>query len=396
MTGVSEVFKALTPAARAKATAPLHSVMAPNPYDDASSAPLKPPIPFAWASTITTDLHELREIVESTFTAGGISVVYGESNSGKTTLVLDLAFRMPSGLPWLGKRTEKGAVIYIACEGAGSVKRRLAAYRQHHDCKVHAFGLISSSLNLMDPSADVEDLLDLIKGLKNELIEPVRLIVVDTVARAMAGANENASEDMSRLVGAADRIRGETGAHIVFVHHSGKDAAKGARGHSSLRAAVDTEIEVTADDAARTLTITKQRDLPSKGESLTARFVAIELGRDQWDNPVTACVVAAVDETSPHLAALMRQTDERRSDEVTLKGFRRLLEMGIKPTDGLNSPDFLPKQLVAKGLAEDVRRDDLVGSMNRLMARGVLTRSVIGQYTNRNPKFGLVLSGGQS
>ena len=30
---------------------------------------------------------------------------------------------------------------------------------------------------------------------------------------------------------------------VLLVHHTGKDAAKGARGHSSLRAAIDTEID---------------------------------------------------------------------------------------------------------------------------------------------------------
>ncbi len=51
---------------------------------------------------------------------------------------------------------------------------------------------------------------------------------------------------MGALVRCMDLIRQETGACVLFVHHSGKDAAKGARGHSLLRAAIDTEIEVKA------------------------------------------------------------------------------------------------------------------------------------------------------
>jgi hypothetical protein len=35
-----------------------------------------------------------------------------------------------------------------------------------------------------------------------------------------------------------------TGAIVLLVHHSGKDAAKGARGWSGIRAAADTEIEI--------------------------------------------------------------------------------------------------------------------------------------------------------
>lgn len=350
------------------------------------------PIPFKWASEIDADLNDLKEIVEGVLTAGGMSVVYGESNSGKTTLILDLALRMPDGLPWLGKRLEPGAVIYVACEGSGSIKRRLAAYRKHHGREVGAFGLIPSTLNLMDPSSDVEDLIELIKDKIAEIGQLVLLVIVDTVARAMGGANENAGEDMARLVSAGDRIRQETGAHVLFVHHSGKEAAKGARGHSSLRGAIDTEIEVTAEAPVHTLTVTKQRDLDSKGERISGRFVSVELGHNQWGNPVTACVVEPVEQASPHVQAVMDSVAKDRADAVTRAGFLRLLEMGVKPTDGHTSPDFLPRQLTEKGLAEGFDRKELTAAMNRLMSSGVFTRAVIGHYGNRNPRYGLVMS----
>ena len=69
-------------------------------------------------------------------------------------------------------------------------------------------------------------------------------MVVDTLARAMTG-NENAPEDMGSFVAACGRIREACEGHVLVVHHCGKDAAKGARGHSSLRAATDVELEVT-------------------------------------------------------------------------------------------------------------------------------------------------------
>ncbi|HUG26220.1 helicase RepA family protein [Piscinibacter sp.] len=356
--------------------------------------PERPPIPFQWASTIAYDPEELREIVESVLTAGGMSMWYGESNSGKTTILLDLGFRMPSGLPWLGKRTAKGAVIYIAAEGAGSVKRRLEAYRQHHACKVYAFGLISTTLNLMDPSADVEDLIQLIDDLKTELLstEPLQLIIIDTVARVMGGSNENASEDMARLISAGDRIRKHTGAHVAWVHHSGKDATKGARGHSSLRAAVDTECEITSEGGVHAVTVTKQRDLSTKGEKLSARFTSINLGTNQWGNPVTACVVEPVEAASAHLQAMVDASAREAAEAVVLSGFRKLLEMGIATTSAKNSPDYLPRQLLDMRLAGTFDRTALTGAMNDLMVRGILKREVIGHYSNRDPRYGLVLN----
>lgn len=268
-----------------------------EPRADARAAPAtiytRPPVPFEWRRDWKDEDGQLVEIVEGLLTAGGLSIMFGESNSGKTYLALHLILSMTRGVPFIGRRVSIGAGIYIAGEGSLSVRRRVAAYEKHFSVVVGHFGLISTALNLMDPSADVEDLIALIKAKAAEIGEPILLVVVDTVARAMAGANENASEDMARFVSAADRIREETGAHVLGIHHSGKDAARGARGHSSLRAAIDTEIEVSADEAAKVHTahITKQRDLATKGQRLAGKFVSVELGRDQWGNAVTACAV---------------------------------------------------------------------------------------------------------
>ena len=108
-------------------------------------------------------------------------------------------------------------------------------------------------------------------------------------------------------------VREKTGACVLFVHHSGKDAAKGARGHSLLRAAVDTEIEVRADEAtgARTATVVKQREL-AKGAAFGFRLDPIVLGQNQYDEDVTTCTVAAgAAADSPRHSGPKLTTDER-------------------------------------------------------------------------------------
>ena len=39
----------------------------------------------------------------------------------------------------------------------------------------------------------------------------------------------------------------DTGAHVLLIHHTGKDELKGARGSSALLGAVDVEVEITKD-----------------------------------------------------------------------------------------------------------------------------------------------------
>jgi hypothetical protein len=117
-------------------------------------------------------------------------------------------------------------------------------------------------------------------------------VIIDTLARAMAGGDENKGTDMTLAVAAMDAIRAATGAHVALVHHCGKDEARGARGHSSLRAAVDTEIELSRNDGEgiSTVRVTKQRDLPP-GDPMPFSLRAVELGTNRRGRPITSCIV---------------------------------------------------------------------------------------------------------
>jgi hypothetical protein len=111
----------------------------------------------------------------------------------------------------------------------------------------------------------IDDLARLIKEIKSNGIKP-KLIVIDTLARAFAGGNENTSEDMGAFIAMIGMLQQATGSAVLLVHHSGKDEARGQRGHSSLLGAVDTELELVKlsdDDSVHRigqLTIKKQKD----------------------------------------------------------------------------------------------------------------------------------------
>lgn len=83
---------------------------------------------------------------------------------------------------------------------------------------------------------------------------------------------------------------------------------------------------------------------------------------------------------------------EDAAERVVLSGMTRLSAMGITATDGKTSPDYLPKQILAKKLGENHTRDELTSAMNRLMTNMRLKRAVIGQYANRANRYGLIIS----
>lgn len=238
------------------------------------------------------------ELVQGLLTDGDASILYGDSNSGKTFFVIAMGCSVARGVPFLGRKTEQGLVIYLAAESPASVRSRLQAYQRHHRVRVPNFAVVQSPIDLFDGDADTDSLIQTVRALENRLGRKASLIVGDTLARLSAGANENAGQDMGLVVRRIDRIRTECKAHFVLIHHSGKNAAAGARGWSGVRAAVDTEIEVTDSPAGRCAEITKQRDLPTKGERIGFRLTVVPLGETKWGAPATSCVVESCDAPS--------------------------------------------------------------------------------------------------
>ena len=119
----------------------------------------------------------------------------------------------------------------------------------------------------------------------------VALIVCDTFAQMTPGANENAGEDMGKAISHVRHVGRKVKATVVLVHHSGKDAAKGARGWSGIRAAADFEMEVTKDaDNNRALNTTKQKDADDSA-SWGFRLQEMIIGMDEDDDPIRSAVV---------------------------------------------------------------------------------------------------------
>jgi len=300
-------------------------ISAPAAANDPSTG-----LPLIYAEDVSIDQVNMTQIVEDTLTAGGLSVMYGESNSGKSFLACDMDCHIGAGTEWLGKRTVKGAVLYVAGEGAESIKMRVLAWRQHHGINP-AVAVVPVAVDLRDPHADVAKVIAAAAEVEKHYGLPVVKITNYTLARAFGGGNENASEDMGAVISNADNIRAATKAHVMFVHHQGKDASKGSRGHSSLKAATDTEIEVTGEEGTKlhTARITKQRDLSSRGEEMTAKFHVVEMGTDQWGKAVTTCVVESTEQKTARKSTKKRGAELREAvKDALLEQASRTMKRG--------------------------------------------------------------------
>jgi hypothetical protein len=186
--------------------------------------------------------------------------LFGDSESGKSFLAIDWSCSIASGQPWNGKKTKQVPVVYVAAEGQRGIPRRLAAW-----CKARSFPIadlpvyfLLHAAQLIEPES-VDALISGIKQIANTQGIP-GMVVLDTLARNIGG-DENSSIDMNKFINACDRIRETWHCAILIIHHTGLTAKERARGHSALKAALDTEFRTDIDETKTVrLVNTKNKD----------------------------------------------------------------------------------------------------------------------------------------
>lgn len=246
------------------------------------------------------DLGSIEPVLSSNYLVKGwldrgcLSVIYGPSNAGKTFVALDLAAHVAANQPWRGLKVNGGPVLYIANEGGAGVRNRLAAIKKERpELAKASFALLPTNVDLHG-NGDAFAICDALP------FDDLALIVVDTLARSMGSGDENTAKDMALFIRNCDIIRQWTDAHVMLIHHTGKDEGRGARGSSALRAAVDNEIQVTAKGE---ILSRKQRDQEAP-KALYFKLRPVTLGEDKDGDPVTSAVVDATNPPKPERKSL--------------------------------------------------------------------------------------------
>ncbi len=232
----------------------------------------------------------MRWMVRGVLPAEGIAALYGASGSGKSFLTFDMGAAVAGGdYEWFNRRVTKAPVTYVCLEGEAGLGKRAKAWTLHHDRPIpDCLRFITQPFDLL--SDDVPDLARAInaEGGSNGLV------IIDTLNRAAPGADENSSADMGRLIAAAKQLQGMTGGLVLLVHHTGKNASAGLRGHSSLYAALDSAVEVINGECFKEWKVQKSKD-DMTGEAFPFALHVVPVGHDEDGEEITSCVVIPAD-----------------------------------------------------------------------------------------------------
>jgi hypothetical protein len=204
-------------------------------------------------------LPDPEPLINNVLDQGTTALLYGKHGTSKTFIALDWAASVATARRWQGRRTERRRVLYVAGEGAFGFKRRINAWETGWQTQIgdDDMDVLPRPVNLTK-SIDVANLAALIEW------NGYGLVVLDTLARCMVGADENSAKDCGIVVDAMTRLVGHKpgGRGVVLgVHHSGKDG-KTFRGSSVFEAGADTVYSTVRDGAVVVLNREKRKDGP--------------------------------------------------------------------------------------------------------------------------------------
>lgn len=228
----------------------------------------------------------LDPIIDGFLFTNTLASIVGKSGSCKSFLAQGMCAAVATGSPWMGRAVKQGAVFYIGGEGMAGIRKRFDGWTNYTQVALSDKPLyVASGMPALCDELTAAAVIEEIQVIADDLFfnaggtEPV-LVVVDTMARAMAGGDENSASDVSRLIRSLDWIRDRWQCCVLVIHHTGHadGARERGRGSSAYYAALDSELLVTSDGGRVAVRSTKEKDWAKPPElCLDRRIVDVDV-----------------------------------------------------------------------------------------------------------------------
>lgn len=308
-------------------------------------------------------------VVQGLFNKNSLCWTVGSSGTFKSFMTADLAFRYGSeDMDYYGRKMTHGRSLIIVAEGEDAYAHRKQAWEKQYDREVKNVTFYPGALQLADVAKEMPALLHELRQEK-EAGREYGLIIFDTQAMCTVGVDENKSE-MNLVINVLHRIRQETGACVLIVHHFGKDERKGMRGSSMLYAAADTVLVLKRSDDSMEVKLStaqgdegKQKDNPTEKDFLTLEMMVHTVGEDYFGDPVTS--LAAVEGSGAPVDAADESDIAEPIPALSPRQAYYLQELSAYQLDGVSASDF------AKDMDREESTEPAGGRVTRQAARKV-------------------------
>ena len=257
-------------------------------------------------------------LVKGLLLAKQVSIFAGPSNLGKSAITACLASHIVLGRNFGEMKVRQSAVLYVAAEDPLGIADRAYPFMQQPDSETAPFNILGRPIDLSNRSE-----MDLFQKSAKEYLESSGyenlLIVFDTLNLCIGDGDENSARDMGKVIGNAQKLAHETGAHVMIIHHTGTSGSSRPRGSSALTANVDTLLTLHRADTSQpngTVFIgqEKQRGIP-KGDAIAFKIKSFHVGFDSDNDPVSV-PMAEPFKPQTALAVVPLNKTKRRTDTL--------------------------------------------------------------------------------
>lgn len=307
---------------------------------------------FTRATSYLGQPAPLRWIIKGWIPDNGVSMVYGESGSGKTFITLDMACHIAAGMQWHKYNTKPGLVVYMAGEGNYGLRQRVAAWCKAHGVQNLDNLLISNKAIDIDSPAAAVQIINAVRAITHD---DAVAIFIDTVNNHMSG-DENSAKDTRNMLNACNIVARALNASVCLNHHTGHaaESKQRARGSSAWKASLDASILVTKNDDSIEISCTKMKDAePPK--PLFGKLQAVPLGWIDEDGDEINGAVFVIDENPPE-----RKPKEESEIQKDIRKFTNAWwHAGAEERDGvpyLSRSALLEYLMTKEGLRESTAK----------------------------------------
>ena len=289
-----------------------------------------------------------------------IGTIFGDSDTYKSFIVLDMGLHLASGLDYCGHNVHQSPVVYIAGEGHGGIGRRVLAWLNKHGIKPGEIPFYASKV----PAQLIEqgNALEIAKVIKVTCPASPGLIIIDTLSTNIGNGDESDNKDMARLLNNVNLyIRSTTGACIPIVSHVGHGDKERERGAYCIRGNVDFRIlvkrEGSTDERRCSMHHLKSKDGPLfDPASFRAEVVTLPGVLDSENEESTSLVLESIE--------YVPQKDAKSLPEKTEQCLVVLQDLHGTASENLSSRGYDPlgaKVQSKDWMAECVRRKVIKG-----------------------------------
>jgi len=216
-----------------------------------------------------------------------VSVLAAPPNTGKSCIVAALLAKLSQGHEFAGRKVRRSAVLYVGAEDPEGIAIRAEGHFATDEDKAASEFLVLDRAVDMYRSAIAKKFIADVKAYKKKVTANRLIIVFDTLTLSIGNADENSAGDMTGVMANARELAQETGAHVMFVHHTSAADPKKARGSTALVGNPDTVLVLKPVSKTRVLMeIAKQRSM-TKGDDIGWEIVSVDYGVDDDGDMVT-------------------------------------------------------------------------------------------------------------